>query len=807
MALRRRSIRLKILLLILVPLVSLIGLYAFVAGITIGDATKAARTPSLRNNAGQPVLLFLQQLEGERRLAALYSASPSAAVHGQLIAQEAKTDQFRKAMEAGLRSSATSGNAGKDQKATIVALLHDGPGLSSIRAKVNGGNVSPLDAVNSYGKLISDINLYMTRLAQRVSAQVQLQAYSLYQQIASLELLAQEDAIIEADLAAGSLPDADRAQFIGLVSMRRQFADDAQRNLGPNELTVYSKYVNPKASAGLQSLEEQIIDDPHHGGPVAVDPAAWGQSVLGLTKGMGALVQAAAVDVSNQGSAVADDAYLRLGLAGGLGLLALVASVFISIRVGRSLVRQLGVLRDSALSLATERLPGVISRLRSGEDVDVSAESPSMEVSPDEIGKVGEAFNTVQRTAVEAAVDQARLRRGFADVFRNLARRSQSLLHRQLTLLDAMERRTSDPDELADLYRLDHLTTRMRRHAEGLIILSGAPVGRSWRNPVRLVDVMRGAVAEVEDYTRVSVSARTEASLAGQAVADTIHMIAELVENATLFSPPNTPVRVAGDVVGNGFAVEIEDRGLGMSEDKLDEINHRLANPPEFTLADSDQLGLFVAGRLAQRHGIKIAMRNNAFGGSTAIVLIPRSLVVPNESGDSFGGAVDTGSLPVVTGRHVGDEPPAPSNGRTAVPEPPYPTMSTASAAGPADGLDSPPLPSPDPLLFRPADSSAGPAPGNDAWADFSAPGNGGPDEAEGAGELGLLPRRVRQASLAPQLRTATPPGPAVGDQDADYRSPEQTRSLVSSLQRGWERGRSEPENGANTNDGENGGQ
>src|SRR5205807_111435 len=153
-------------------------------------------------------------------------------------------------------------------------------------------------------------------------------------------------------------------------------------------------------------------------------------------------------------------------------------------------------------------------------------------------------------TAGVAATGEARLRNGIGQVFVSLARRNQSLLQRQLRLIDALEQKASDPATLADLFPLDHLTTRMRRHAEGLIILSGAPIGRSWRTPVRLVDVLRGAVGEVEDYTRVSVTTVTQAALAGPAVADTIHLIAELVENATIFSPPNTPVRVAGDVVG-----------------------------------------------------------------------------------------------------------------------------------------------------------------------------------------------------------------------------------------------------------------
>ena len=295
-----------------------------------------------------------------------------------------------------------------------------------------------------------------------------------------------------------------------------------------------------------------------------------------------------------------------------------------------------------------------MERLRAGEDVDVSAEAPPIETSGDEIGQVGQAFNTVQRTAIEAAVEQARLRHGISDVFRNLARRSQSLLHRQLTLLDTMERRASDPDELGDLYRLDHLTTRMRRHAEGLIILSGAAPGRAWRNPVRLVDVLRASVAEVEDYTRVTVVTMTQAALAGPVVADVIHMIAELVENATIFSPPNTPVRLTGDMVGKGFAVEIEDRGLGMNEEKLAEINDRLANPPEFDLSDSDQLGLFVAGRLAKRHGIRISMRLNPYGGTTAIVLIPRDLVVSEELyARDPSAAIESESAVQATGRHA----------------------------------------------------------------------------------------------------------------------------------------------------------
>ena len=229
-------------------------------------------------------------------------------------------------------------------------------------------------------------------------------------------------------------------------------------------------------------------------------------------------------------------------------------------------------------------------------------------------------------------MEEARLRQGLNDVFRSLARRSQSLLHRQLTLLDQMERRATDPEALDDLFRLDHLTTRMRRHAEGLVILAGAPPGRGWSSPVRMVDVMRGAIAEVEDYARVSVATRSQAALAGSAVADVIHLLAELIENATTLSPPYTSVRVSGDTVANGFAIEVEDRGLGMSPSRLAELNDRLANPPEFNPSDSEQLGLFVVSQLAKRHGIRVTLKASPYGGTAAIVLIPGHLVVAEEA-------------------------------------------------------------------------------------------------------------------------------------------------------------------------------
>jgi signal transduction histidine kinase len=325
-------------------------------------------------------------------------------------------------------------------------------------------------------------------------------------------------------------------------------------------------------------------------------------------------------------------AWVRVAAVSGVGLLGLLLTILVTTLVARSIIRRLGGLERNALQLAENQLPDVVGRLRRGENVDVNAEAPALRIGRDEIGRVGQAFDLVRQTAIRAAVEEARLRQGLNDVFRSLARRSQSLLHRQLSLLDQMERRATDPEALDDLFRLDHLTTRMRRHAEGLVILAGAPPGRGWSSPVRMVDVMRGAIAEVEDYARVSVATRSQAALAGSAVADVIHLLAELIENATTLSPPYTSVRVSGDTVANGFVIEVEDRGLGMSPSRLAELNDRLANPPEFNPSDSEQLGLFVVSQLAKRHGIRVTLKASPYGGTSAIVLIPQHLVVTDDA-------------------------------------------------------------------------------------------------------------------------------------------------------------------------------
>jgi signal transduction histidine kinase len=334
---------------------------------------------------------------------------------------------------------------------------------------------------------------------------------------------------------------------------------------------------------------------------------------------------------------------IRIAVADAVGLVALLVAAVAMAWFGRRLSRDAAVLETSARRFADQQLPQLVERLRRDETFDPAAElSPSARMKVTEFSRAAAALTSVERTALTAAATETGLRSGISQVFVSLARRSQSLLQRQLRLLDDLERKAVDPGALADLFPLDHLTTRMRRHAEGLIILSGAVPGRAWSSPVPVIDVIRGAIAEVEDYKRIALATTSEDMVTGSAVADMIHLLAELIENATLFSPSGTRVEVKAERVGNGFAFEIEDRGLGIKPEELDAINLRLGSPADFDLANADQLGLFVVGKLAARHAVRVFLRPSPYGGTTAIVLMPSSMITTEAESPAGSAAGET---------------------------------------------------------------------------------------------------------------------------------------------------------------------
>ncbi|MDH6114060.1 signal transduction histidine kinase [Kitasatospora sp. MAP12-15] len=819
MRLRSSSIRAKIIALLLVPIVALVGLWAYATLATTSDVWNQLAAASTYQTFGAPVDQLTRDLQVERRAAVLLLARPQAeGVQDDYQKAQTVTDQDLQALQSRL-SGSDAGKLSAAERARLQDVLAVSGQLAVLRGQVGRNGVAWEFALSQYSDLVKPSFDFQGAFISAQSGQLPRQGTILIELGRAREYLSQEDAAMEG-LQASAVPSAGEYQLV-LDPMHDQQA----------LFTVYIGELDPADQAAYQTVRSGAdwaeLDLAEREFQSSTDPTfaardlgtqAWRRTADLTLDDIAGVNTQLADSIGARATSYAMGLVWRGAIAGVVGLLAIVLTIMISFRIGRGLVRELIGLRNAANELAGSRLPSVMRRLRHGELVDLAAETPDLDFGSAEIGQVGRALNSVQRAAIQAAVEQADLRRGVSAVFVNLARRSQVLLHRQLTLLDTMERRTEDPAELDDLFKLDHLTTRMRRHAEGLIILSGGSPGRAWRKPVRMVDVVRAAVGEVEDYARVIVRPFPGTGLLGSAVADVTHLIAELVENAAVFSPPQTQVTVQGEVVAHGFALEIDDRGLGLSESALAEINQRLEVEQEFDLADTDRLGLFVVSRLARRHGIRVQLRPSPYGGTSAVVLIPRELLADVSGGIAEPPAAVPAPAPVAAS--------APSPGPAVAPARQRELVAVAGGEGGPRRLEprvkgqQRSVTGPKPAAAEPARTPGGlprrratggpvlvPAsggtgrhrrPGQDAdpAPAESAPASpavaASPDAPADPPGGGLLPRRVRQANLAPQLKDAA--GRAEQPEQAvRERSPEEARATFASFQRGFSRGRADP--------------
>ncbi|MEV6206459.1 nitrate- and nitrite sensing domain-containing protein [Kitasatospora sp. NPDC051914] len=808
MRLRSSSIRAKIIALLMVPIVALTGLWVYATLVTTGDVRSQFDVSSTFKDLVKPVDRYTLDLQEERRTAVLRLADPSSQANKDAYEHaQAATDHSLRELRYLTDTKATD-RLDAQQRVKYQDILTAAEQLPAIRGQAGREVVGWDHELLAYSDLVETVFPFRSSFAARQSGQLPRQSTLLTELVRAREYLACEAAAMQA-LRLTDQPGPEMIQ-IALDNMHSQ---QALFSVYAGELDLIDQrdYADLRSSdswMALAAAEANFDSAVNRPATIRANPKdPWREAATPVLASFSDLNTRLADRIGERASSYALNQIVRGAVAGAIGLIAVVLSVLISYRIGRSHVRELIALRNAAQELSGTRLPQMMVRLRRGETVDVAAETPELEFGPAEIGQVGRAFHDVQVVAVEAVVEQAELRRGVSAVFVNLARRSQVLLHRQLTLLDAMERRTENPAELEDLFRLDHLTTRMRRHSEGLIILSGGSPGRAWRKPVRMVDVVRASVGEVEDYARVIVRPFPGTGLLGSAVADVTHLVAELIENATVFSPPHTQVTVQGEVVAHGFCLEIDDRGLGLSEHALEEINQRLAVEQEFDLADTDRLGLFVVSRLARRHGIRVHMRPSPYGGSTAVVLIPRELLADaNEvMADQFSGrpAADAGRPAPVPAAAQQAAAPAVKSGRarsaprigggprpSAAEQPATPGgLPRRRSGGPAlvPDLDAgtgrhrrPDGPVEQEPPAQPA--AAAPAPAADPGRPAAAPAAAAEQVAGG-----LLPRRVRQASLAPQLRED---GDRPAADPVRERSPEEARAAFASFQRGFARGR-----------------
>ena len=479
-------------------------------------------------------------------------------------------------------------------------------------------------------------------------------------------------------------------------------------------------------------------------------------------------------DISSQANTSRTSASTGLLFTGAVALILLVLVLLISAIVARSLIRPLRKLRSDALDVAGHRLPEMVRRLSQSEGADEGVDiEPIGVTSTDEIGEVARAFDQVHREAVRLAADEAMLRGNLNAMFINLSRRSQSLIERQLSLIDSLEQSEQEPGRLSSLFRLDHLATRMRRNSENLLVLAGHEVTRRWSQPVPLVDVLRAAISEIEQYERVVLNVQPGIVVVGQAVNDVVHLVAEVVENATTFSPEDTQVYVSGQPLSSGgVLLDITDNGVGISDQEMSHANWRLDNPPVVDVAVSRRMGLFVVGRLAARHGVRVRLRHAQTGGLTALIWLPDTVAAPEVApplgrlrrfeADDYG---PVPSLSAPTQPAVGASPQATAAARIPRFSPLSPTSSPSftPAAGPP-GAGTPPAP-PSPVTPAGAGQAAGNGwEGRDDTQRLPVRNTNG--RTNGSGNGGAAPATPANGSAAdgadqaPQWTTA---GPAAG--------------------------------------------
>jgi signal transduction histidine kinase len=623
--LRPRSVRAKIVALLMLPIVSLMALWGFAASATASSVGDTRRVKDVNAELLAPVGQFITALQTERTAAAHPGARNTAGLDVFQTAGAA-TDRAATAFRDGANAATTDAellDAGLP--ARIDRLEADARGLDTLRAQA-GAKGAAQKSFTAYSTVIEHAFAVTGALTGENGISAASEARVVLELARAREAVAQEQALLAAGSAAGKLTTEQYTLFAGAVATQRELMEPAVADLKPAHRAAYNAVLRSGGYATLAAGEDRVRD----AGPGAAVLSTgflrdWDRSAGTVLTGLGEAESDAGTGATAKANPFGWDTLGASGVAVVLGLVGVLLSLLVSVSVGRGLIVELLDLRNDALEVAGRRLPRAMRRLHAGQGVDIDTEAPMRRLVGDELAQVGTALTAVQRAALKAASERAELLSGISGVYVSLARRSQVLLHRQFDLLHQLQQRPRDPAEAQELYQIDYLATRMRRHSESLLILSGIAPGRGWHDPIPLVDVLRSAVAEIEQPGRVRIWPVPRVSLNGGAVADVIHLLAELVENAASFSPPSAHVQLRAARLRDGLLIEIEDSGFGMSGEAMTEANRKIQSE-NVDLLDAKRIGLFVVNRIAARQCLRVELRSSASGGATAAVLIPENL-------------------------------------------------------------------------------------------------------------------------------------------------------------------------------------
>ena len=594
---------------------------------------------------GQQVADLVQALEDERDetagIAPLTQASQASGLNSWYSATNAAAARVQ-SLAAGIGGSFPVNI--QSRVATVVSDIKDLPGLrTTAQASQDAQGV-----IVDYGTPITDMIALDDQIGQGTSDA------SLVSDVQTLNAMA-----LDKDQAA-----QQRALLYNAFLHPQGFTEQEQQALNTAQSgqlidfsafsttatpAEQSEYDSAVAGTPANELAQNIVDFVQDAGSLAggaavagINPTqaagVWYKAQSGTVDGMQQVELDVARNIVARAQSLQSNAQRTALLTAILVAVILLLVLIATIAVARSLVGPLRRLREGALTIATVELPERVRLLGEGQDPSASAEVAPIDVlSADEIGQVARAFDQVHSEAVRLAGNEAMLRNSFNAMFVSLSRRSQSLIERLVRMIDALEQNEGDPDRLSNLFAMDHLVTRMRRNSENLLLLAGHESARKWSQPVALADVARAAVSEIEQYSRVSLRIQPGVAVSGQAVSDIVHLLAEVIENATIFSSKDTPVHIsAQEVTSGGVLIEVADSGVGIPDSRLAEINWRLDNPPIIDVAVSRHMGLFAVARLAERHGVRVRLRARSPHGLTALVWLPDN--VTERTAQPYGG-------------------------------------------------------------------------------------------------------------------------------------------------------------------------
>ncbi|MFI7221727.1 nitrate- and nitrite sensing domain-containing protein [Nonomuraea angiospora] len=697
-------VRARLVALILIPTAAAVllgGIQVLARTSAAGDYARTNQFARLSAELGA----LTHQVAAERATTAWYIARNRPA--GMLSTVQAQMDQADLAVRqvrgtAGQLLTEVSGRSA-DQLENLLSRLDD---LSGLRKQALEANLLPGPAVELYTTVIGDLlSVHNELIKDSVDDELFRQTRMLNALARAKESVSYQQALVTAVLVEGAFDQEQLKRFLGEQSKELNERKAYSTEATADERRFFDETVNGRSADRMLFLRELVLIRSTKGLPLRGldlskrdDAKEWFDAANVVVDSMREVEERQAQGIVARSEALSADERQQAFVTAGAVLALLVAVLLITTGVARSLVRPLRRLRGEALEIAGRRLPDFVQHLRESRDGAVQAEVPPIGIfSRDEVGEVARAFDEVHREAVRLAGDEAKLRANVNAMFVNLSRRSQTLVERQLTLIERLERGERDDTRLGDLFKLDHLATRMRRNSENLLVLAGQEAARKWSEPVELMDIVRAALGEVESYDRVSIQVQSDVAIAGQAVTDVVHLLAELVENAVSFSSRDTKVIISSSRIDTGsLMLSVTDHGIGMSAEELAEANWRLANPPVVDVSVSRRMGLFVVGRLALRHSIRVQLRMQDIGGLTAMVLIPPALLTA-VSGTVPGAVPVPARIPVPRQAH----PPTP-----AAPFPGHPSFGTLPPADPFPG----PLPGHPSLDVVPA------APGPSSW-------------------------------------------------------------------------------------------